>query len=52
MRSNCPPKLAYFKPASGLNPETLALHNQNILTVTRQVHSSTRNQNSIDLLLR
>jgi len=44
-------KLAYFKPASGLNPETLALYNQNSLTVTRQVHYSTRNQNSIDLLL-
>lgn len=44
-------KLAYFKPASGLNPETLALYEQNILTVTRQVHYSTRNQNSIDLLL-
>lgn len=44
-------KLAYFKPASGLNPETLTLYNQNILTVTRQVHYSTRNQNSIDLLL-
>jgi type I restriction enzyme, R subunit len=44
-------KLAYFKPASGLNPETLALYNHNILTVTRQVHYSTRNQNSIDLLL-
>lgn len=44
-------KLAYFKPASTLNPETLALYNQNILTVTRQVFYSTRNQNSIDLLL-
>lgn len=44
-------KLAYFKPASGLNPETLALYNQNILTVTRQVHYSTHTQNSIDLLL-
>lgn len=44
-------KLAYFKPASGLNPETLALYDQNNLTVTRQVHYSTRNQNSIDLLL-
>ncbi len=44
-------KLAYFKPASALNPETLALYNQNILTVTRQVYYSTRNQNSIDLLL-
>jgi type I site-specific restriction-modification system R (restriction) subunit len=44
-------KLAYFKPASGLNPETLALYNHNILTVTRQVHYSNRNKNSIDLLL-
>ena len=45
-------KLAYFQPASNLNPETLALYNQNILTVTRQVHYSTKNpNNSIDLLL-
>ncbi|WNN88695.1 type I restriction endonuclease subunit R [Gloeocapsopsis dulcis] len=44
-------KLAYFKPASGLNPETLALYNQNILTITRQVRYSTCNENSIDLLL-
>jgi type I restriction enzyme, R subunit len=44
-------KLAYFKPASGLNPETLALYDRNILTVTRQVRYSNRNQNSIDLLL-
>ncbi len=43
--------LAYFKPASGLNPETLALYNQNRLTVTRQVHYSLKNNNSIDLLL-
>lgn len=44
-------KLAFFKPASGLNPETLGLYEQNILTVTRQVHYSTRNENSVDLLL-
>ncbi len=44
-------KLAYFKPASGLNPETRALYDQNILTVTRQVHYSLKNRNSIDLLL-
>ncbi|HBB35657.1 MAG TPA: restriction endonuclease subunit R [Cyanobacteria bacterium UBA8803] len=44
-------KLAFFKPASGLNPDTLALYEQNILTVTQQVHYSTRNQNSVDLLL-
>lgn len=44
-------RLAYFKPASGLNPDTLALYNQNILTVTRQVQYSLRNKNSVDLLL-
>ena len=44
-------KLAYFKPASGLNPDTLTRYQQNILTVTRQVYYSTRNQNSIDLVL-
>ncbi|GFE71898.1 type I restriction endonuclease subunit R [Chroococcus sp. FPU101] len=44
-------KLAFFKPASGLNPDTLALYDQNILTVTRQVRYSLQHENSIDLLL-
>ncbi len=44
-------RLAFFKPASGLNPDTLALYDQNRLTVTRQVHYSLKNNNSIDLLL-
>lgn len=44
-------KLAYFKPASNLNPETLDLYKQNVLSVTRQVHYSTKNNNSVDLLL-
>ncbi len=44
-------KLAFFKPASGLNPDTLALYNQNILTITRQVQYSDQHDNSIDLLL-
>lgn len=44
-------QLAYFKPASGLNPETLALYEQNQLTVTRQVQYSLKNKNTIDLLL-
>jgi type I restriction enzyme R subunit len=44
-------KLAYFKPDSGLNPETSELYNQNILYVTQQVHFSTKNNKSIDLLL-
>ncbi|MBN1536523.1 MAG: type I restriction endonuclease subunit R [Anaerolineales bacterium] len=44
-------RLAYFQPASGLNPETQALYEQNILTVTRQVQYSLKNKNSIDLML-
>jgi type I restriction enzyme, R subunit len=44
-------KMAYFKPASGLNPETIVLYNKNRLTVTRQVKYSLKNENSIDILL-
>ena len=44
-------RLAYFKPAHGLNPENLARYEENMLSVTRQVRYSTRNNNSIDLLL-
>jgi type I restriction enzyme R subunit len=44
-------KMAYFKPATGLNPEILKQYNENILTVTRQVHYSTRNNNSLDMVL-
>ena len=44
-------RLAYFKPASGLNPESHALYEKNILTVTRQVYYSTKNRNSLDLVL-
>jgi len=43
--------LAYFKPISKLNPETQRLYNKNILTVTRQVHYSTKDESSIDMLL-
>lgn len=42
---------AYFKPASGLNPDTQKLYGLNRLTVTRQVKYSIRNENSIDMLL-
>jgi type I restriction enzyme R subunit len=41
----------FFKPESGLNPETEILYKQNILTVTRQVHYNPKNENSIDMLL-
>lgn len=44
-------KMAYFKPASRLNPETIALYNKNRLTVTRQVRYSLSKENSIDMLL-
>ncbi|MDJ0902077.1 MAG: DEAD/DEAH box helicase family protein [Xenococcus sp. MO_188.B8] len=45
-------KLAYFKPESSLNPDTIALYEQNSLTVTRQVHYSKKNpKQSIDLVL-
>jgi type I restriction enzyme, R subunit len=44
-------KLAFFKPANNLNPDTLADYERNILTVTRQVRYSTRNNNSVDLVL-
>jgi type I restriction enzyme R subunit len=43
--------LAYFKPVSKLNPETQKLYDKNILTVTRQVHYSMKDESSIDMLL-
>jgi type I restriction enzyme, R subunit len=45
-------KLAFFRPASGLNPESQTLYAANVLTVTRQVHFSEKNSDlSVDLLL-
>ena len=45
-------KLAFFQPATRINPETLALYGQNILTVTRQGHFSERVPAlSIDMVL-
>jgi type I restriction enzyme R subunit len=44
-------KLAYFKPDSGLNPETVELYKQNKLYVTQQVFFSPKSNKSIDLLL-
>ena len=44
--------LAYFKPATKMNPQTLALYDQNILTITRQVHYSEKHPAlSIDVVL-
>ena len=44
-------KLAFFKPESGLNPETARLYAQNQLKVVRQVYYSAKNKNSVDLVL-
>ncbi|MDA0525166.1 type I restriction endonuclease subunit R [Methanococcoides alaskense] len=41
----------FFKPVSGLNPETQKLYRMNNLTVTRQVHYSLKSEKSIDMLL-
>lgn len=49
--SGCRFKLAYFKPDSNLNPETVDLYKLNRLTVTRQVFFSEKNNKSIDLVL-
>ncbi len=44
-------KLCYFEPASNINPNLEKLFQANILSVIRQVHYSTRNNNSIDVVL-
>jgi type I restriction enzyme R subunit len=44
-------RVAYFAPASGLNPETEKLYKENTLAVTRQLHYSVRNENALDLTL-
>ncbi|HOL22593.1 MAG TPA: type I restriction endonuclease, partial [bacterium] len=43
--------LAYFQPASKLNDEMIKLYEKNRISVTRQVHYSTKNENSIDMLI-
>ncbi|MGH9022239.1 MAG: type I restriction endonuclease subunit R, partial [Acidimicrobiia bacterium] len=44
-------KLAYFKPASGMNPALAALYGKNRLTVTRQLRYSPHHDNTLDLAL-
>lgn len=43
--------LAYFQPASKLNDEMVKLYEKNRISVTRQVHYSAKNENSIDMLI-
>ncbi len=49
--SGCKFRLAYFRPASGLNEETRRLHAANLFTVVRQLHYSEKNEKSLDLVL-
>ncbi len=44
-------RMAYFAPASGMNPDTQRLYAANQLSITRQVHYSNRNDNSVDVTL-
>jgi type I restriction enzyme R subunit len=44
-------KMAQFKPAMAMNPDIIKRYDANRLRVVRQVHYSTYNQNSIDLVL-
>lgn len=44
-------QMAFFQPASGLNPDAVDLYNKNNLKVYRQIYYSTKNKNSVDLLL-
>ena len=43
--------LCYFEPKSGLNTDHMELYKSNQFTVVRQLHYSTKNENSIDMVL-
>src|SRR5438105_1124184 len=43
--------LAAFQPASGMNPDTIAAYQQNILRITRQVKFNPDSDQSIDVVL-
>ena len=44
-------RLAYFRPASGLNEELQRLHGANLFAVVRQLRFSEKNEQSVDLAL-
>jgi len=44
-------KLFYDKPVSSLNSKDAALYEKNIFSVTRQVHFSTQNEKSLDVVI-
>lgn len=43
--------LVYFRPASALNPELQTLYEANLFSVVRQLRYSTKNDNSLDVVL-
>ena len=47
----CHFSLVYFEPKSGLNPEHQHLYQKNRFTCIRQLHYSTKNENSLDMVL-
>ncbi len=49
--TGCKFRLAYFKPETGLNPETETLYQANQSTVMRQVRYSEKTDHSLDLVL-
>ena len=49
--SGCKFRLAYFRPASGLNEELQRLHAANLFAVVRQLRFSEKDEQSLDLVL-
>lgn len=47
----CKFHMAYFKPASGMNPDTQFLYQQNRFSIVRQLKYSVRNENSLDVVI-
>jgi type I restriction enzyme, R subunit len=44
-------RIAFFAPASGLNPETQRLYAANCLTITRQLRYSAKHNNTLDVTI-
>jgi type I restriction enzyme R subunit len=49
--SGCRFRLAFFRPASGLNEEIQQLYEGNLFSIVRQLHYSEKNEKSLDLAL-
>ncbi|NER01062.1 MAG: type I restriction endonuclease subunit R, partial [Cyanothece sp. SIO2G6] len=44
-------RIVYFAPSNGMNPDTQASYEANVLSVTRQLYYSAANRNSLDIVL-